>query len=395
MHPIRTHHKHPEGKIFAWMVLILYFGITFIYPIFPSFVKEIVKDDKFVSLFYSAMALVTLVAALSSTIIFRKVDRAKITRWGFLVAGLTFLSLIFISRITELTVVRTIQVWANLFIIMAISLFVRDFATARNLGEEEGLFYRYTNIGCFLGPLIGGFFAEQFGYEITFIIAAIILFCGFGYFYSKNTVQNHPAIIINSPKTSTGTFFKNIKDNFSTPGGVESYFMTLFLTIWFGFRGLYIPLYIIASGYTEEMSGLILALGIIPFILLEVKVGEYVEKKGIRIPLALGFLIIAAILFIIFVSPYPILNLILLILGNIGAALIEPLQEYTLFKNMSKEDENRLYGVHMTANPIGFFLAPAIGAITLIFLSFNYIFLIFGIIMLFASGAFWFKSKRL
>lgn len=394
MQSIRTHHKHSEGKMFAWMVLILYLGISFTYPVFPNFVKEIVKNDKSVSIFYSAMAIAMLFAALASTVIFKKIDRAKITKWGFLIAAFSFFFLIFISRITELAVVRTIQVCANLFILMAISLYVRDFATKRNLGEEEGLFYTFSNIGVFFGPLLGGFFASKFGYEITFIMAAIILFCGFGYFYHKHTLQKHSAII-SAPRISTTTFIKNIKDNFSNTERVKSYLITLFLMLWFGFRNLYIPLYILSQGYLESTSGLILSLGVIPYILLEIKVGKYAEKKGIKIPITIGFLLMGIVLLAIFISPYPILNFVLLILGNIGASFVEPLQEYSLFRNLSKEDEDRLYGVHMTANPIGFFLAPAIGVITLAFLPFSYLFLNFGIIMLLASGFFWFKLQRL
>ncbi|MFA6992751.1 MAG: MFS transporter [Candidatus Gracilibacteria bacterium] len=393
MHKIKTHHQHPEGKIFAWMALLLYLGISFIFPIFPNFVKQIVKQDDYVSLFYAAMAIMILLAAIASTIVFKKIDRAKITKWGFFISGITFFLLIFISRITELTVIRTIQVCVNLFILMSISLFVRDFATSRNLGEKEGQYYKYSNIGVFFGPLIGGFVAANLGYELTFIMAAVILFCGFGYFYGKHSLENNPAIIT-LPKMKTSSFIKNIKDNFSSPGRVRAYFITLILTLWFGFRNLYIPLYIVEQGFLENVSGIVMALSIIPFILLEVGVGKYAEKKGIRMPISIGFLIIGIDLLLVFICPFSIVNFGLLILGNIGASFIEPLQEYTLFKNLPKEDEDRIYGVHMTANPIGFFLAPAIGGIILTMLSFEYIFLFFGIIMLFASGVFWLKLQH-
>jgi uncharacterized membrane protein len=61
---IRTNHKSSQGKIFAWMALMLGFTINLIYPIFPNFIKTIVKTDEAVSLFYAAMAIILLFMAI-------------------------------------------------------------------------------------------------------------------------------------------------------------------------------------------------------------------------------------------------------------------------------------------------------------------------------------------
>ena len=48
----------------------------------------------------------------------------------------------------------------------------------------------------------------------------------------------------------------------------------------------------------------------------------------------------------------------------------------------------------MTADPLAYFLAPAIGAAALLLVPFNYLFLIFGIIMLSASAFSWLALKE-
>lgn len=390
---IKTHHKHPQGRIFSWMALILGLSISISLPVFPNFVKSILNSDSNVSIFYSAMALVALLAAILSTIFFQKIKRTSITKISLFISAIFFVLLIFVTHTRELTIINTVRVWFLLYIAMAIGLFVRDFAKSKNLGKEEGKYYKFSNIGYLIGPLLGGFLAARWGYEIVFILTALFLFICLLYFHHQHIVQKHPAIV-NIEEKKTQNILSNIKEYFKDTGRIKAYFVTFIQMMWIGFKRLYAPLYIAMLGYNESMTGIIFSLGIIPFILLEVKVGEYADKKGVRIPFSLGFLIIAIGLLLVFISPYPILNFALIILCSIGAAFVEPLQEYYLFKHLPEKDEENMYGVYMTADPISYFIMPLMGALILAFLPFKYLFLIFGIIFLLASGFVWAKVKN-
>lgn len=393
IYSIKTPHNHPQGKIFSWMTLTLALGVGLSIPIFPNFVKSILLTDSGTSIFYSAMAALMLLGALASSFIFKKIHRTTIAQTSFLLSAMAFLLFTFITDIVPLSVLNTIKVCFLLFASMSLALFVRDFAKTQNLGKTEGMYFKYQNIGAFIGLLAGGFLAAKFGYEIIFILSAVILIAGSAYFYAKYSIQNHPAII-NRKHIPTTTIFKNIKLYFSNKERVKAYFVTFTEMSWFCFRRLYIPLYVAMSGYMESLTGLVMALGIIPYILLEVKVGEYADKKGIRLPISTGFLIIALILLIIFICPYPFVNFTLLVLANIGASFVEPLQDYYLFKNLPPEQEDNLYGIFMTADPIASFIVPALGAGILFFLPFNYLFLIFGILLMLASFLFWKKLRN-
>ncbi|MFA7685929.1 MAG: MFS transporter [Candidatus Gracilibacteria bacterium] len=370
------------------MALILGFTISLIYPIFPNFIKTIVETDQAVSLFYAVMAIILLVGSMISTVIFRKISRTAIIKIALILSALNFIMLVFVTQVAELYFLETIRLWMKLFLFMTIALFVRDCANDADLGEEEGLYYKFSNIGYFIGPLLGGFIASAFGYELVFSLAAISSLIALGYFYHAHVIKKHPAIK-EKKQPATFSFAKNIKEFFTDADRRKAYCIALILLTWFGFKRIYIPLYIIASGYLSSMSGLILSLGIIPFVLFEVKIGKYADKKGIRLPIATGFLIIALILLIIFLSPWPILNFGLLIIASIGASFVEPLQEYYLFKHLPKDKEDSMYGIFMTTDPLSYFLAPVIGAVVLAFLPFQYLFLVFAVLMCFASMYFW------
>lgn len=392
LHKIKTYHKHPQGRIFSWMTLILGFGLGLVFPVFPNFVKTIVHSDFMVSVFFSVTAVIMLTAAMASTVIFKKIERTTIVKTGLAIAGVTLFLFIFVTRFIELAVLEIVRVWFEMIILIALALFVRDFANAQNLGREEGRYCKFHNIGVFLGPLTGGFIGTYFGNETVFILAAFIIFFGLFYFYKKHIIEKHPAII-NSKQITVPHLFQNIKKYFSSAERIQAYFISLIYISWISFKRIYIPLYVVSTGYLQNVSGLILAISIIPFILFEVKIGEYGDKYGLKKPITMGFFVMTALLVAVFLTPIPILNFILLTLISFGGTLIEPLNEVLAFRNIPKEEEENLYGIYKTSDPIAFFLAPAIGAITLLFFPLKALFLIFGIMMLSMGLITWTKLK--
>lgn len=393
MKKIRTYHKHEEGKQLAYLALITGVAASLTLPVLPNFVKTILETEASVSIFYSGMALVMLLAAIISTYLFKRLDRAKTVKGSMIIASAAFLSLVFSTRIHSLAIINSLHVIFVLFIAMSLSLYVRDFAKSKNLGEEEGKYFKYSNLGYLIGPLIGGFVASYAGYELVFILSSLSFIIAFFYFNHLQLVKNHPAL---NPKNQLKNYkiVSSLKQYFANRNRCKAFAFTLFLMIWTGFKRLYVPLYVVFSGYIESLTGIILALTILPLILLEVKTGEYADKHGVRKPISFGFIIMAISLLVIFFSPYILLNFAVIVLAHLGMAFVEPLQEYYLFKNMKEEEEDELYGVYMTADPIAYFITPTIGAITLMVLPFNYLFLTFGILMIIASATTWFTLRH-
>lgn len=370
------------------MTLILASAVALANPILSPFVNYILDDESKVGLFFSFLGIMTLIAALASSFIFRKVERTTIAKVGFLIFAFIYFALVFMTELIPLTILLTLKTSIQMLLLITIGLFVRDFAKAKKLGKEEGLHYRFQNIGALVGALLGGFLATNFDYEFVFIIASTVLIFGFAYFYQKHIVEAQPGII-NRKRTSPYSLWHNVKEFFSHKERAKAYAITVGLMLWMGFSYLFVPLYVLRSGYLDSMSGLILAITMLPLIFMEVKVGDYADKKGIHKPIALGFLIIGIISLVIFLNPIHLLNFLLIACVSVGSAMIEPLQEAYLFKNLPEEREEDLYGIYMTADPVAYFLAPTIAAVVLFYLPFKFLFLCFGILMLLMSLFAW------
>lgn len=390
---IRTPDSHPQGKFFAWMAFMVAVAICLPHPILPNFIDSVLHSDSKVSVFFSFLAIVTLIGGLTSGLIFKRVERTTVTKASLFILALSTFFLIFVTRFTSIAVLVTIKTWMELLLQIVLALFVRDFAKAKNLGKEESLRFKFQNIGALVGLLVGGFLASQVNYEIVFIAESLVIIFALGYFHKKHILDKHPAII-NSKKVTKESFFLDLKGFFQNTERLKIYIVATAHMLWICFKYLYIPLYVINSGYLSSMSGLILAIAMIPMIIFETKTGDFGEIYGVRKVIAFGFFFIGVLLAMIFLSPWPLLNFGLLAIANTGAAFVEPLREEYFLKNTSKEEEDRFYGIYGTADPVACFLSPAIGALILVFLPFKFLFIIFGAIMLLAGYFSWTSLKH-
>ncbi len=393
LHPLRTHDQHPIGKFFAWMVMTLAIATCLTSPVLPSFLKLVLHSDSNVSLFFSFLAIVTLIGGLSSGFIFRKIERTTVMKWGLGILAFSTLGLVVVTEFFSIAILMSIKIFLELLLQIVLALFIRDFAKANSLGKEESQRFRFQNIGALVGLLLGGFLSSQLNYETVFIGESLVALFGLAYFHKKHIIDNHPAII-NSKKTEKSDFFKNMKEFFINSERRKIYFISVIYMLWISFKYLYIPLYIANSGYLPNMSGLILSLAMIPAIVFEVKTGEFGKAYTSRKVITFGFCAIGVILTIIFLSPWPLLNFGLLAITGAGAGLIEPLKEAYFLENTSVKDEEKFYGVYFTHDPISNFLTPLIGVVTLAFLPFKFLFIVFAMLMLLAAYFSWTSLKR-
>ena len=90
-------------------------------------------------------------------------------------------------------------------------------------------------------------------------------------------------------------------------------------------------------------------------------------------------MIIASIIFPILPPQHFILWTLIILIGRIGASLMETMIESYFFKRCKDHDE--LISVFRMAQPSAFIVGPLVGSIALVFIPFRFIFPILGIIL--------------
>jgi MFS family permease len=357
----RTHHKHDLGKLFAWLALTTGLANAAFWTIFPLVVKNVIKSEALVGIFFSIISVIAFGGSLLSTVILRKISRVKIMKWGYISCTIFILLFTLIITKTHLYFLEIPRALFTLIVGIVLSLYIRDTAKAHQLGLAEGRYYLYANIGWLIGPIIGGYLGQLISRDAVFVFSALLYLTSFLIFQHQH-FKKHPLIKHKKEKQTANELFSNIKYFFKIKELWKVYAIAFGLNYWWAVSSIYIPLYIISNGFGDNVVGWVVAGGILPLVLFEKLIGKLADKHGLRIYLAIGFLILALVtVFFNLISFVPIV-LILMAVVNLGAALIEPLQETYLFKIIKKKDEERFYGVYNTADPLANILGPLIAA---------------------------------
>jgi DHA1 family multidrug resistance protein-like MFS transporter len=365
-------HKFPKhsGAIFAMSFLFtLVFAV--VSPVFPLYIKSLVKSDTLVGLVVSLSSIEWIIFTIAMGSILKTLNRTRVTTLSLAGFALSYAILPHITLWWEFLIV-------DLFTV-TMGLFVRDIAGKKNLGKVEGLYYTLINIGWLGGPVLGGFVAGVYSIKATFSLAAIFAAATLIILLVNNVKERQTTIQTNEH------FFTKIKEYFKTRNLLIIYLIAIGLASWWSVLYTYVPLFVTEHGFSEATVGITLALFTIPLIIFDFMAGYLADKYGYRRFLASAFLIMAIMLMVAAFTQNVYLFIGLIVIGCLGAAFIEPLHEAYFFHAVSKKEEVRFYPVFRTGYEAGYLIAPLIFS-GIMFVSdgnYNALFLVAALMMLF------------
>ena len=362
---ISTHHEHNDGRIFAWMAMLSSIGYSSFLTMLPIVLADKLGNDTYVGYYYSGLAIISLAVSLLSSLLLKRFSKILLTKIILAILSVIFIALTFASSIWNFAAIDIVRVTCMTLFFIILAIFVRDFATEKQVALAEGRFYLFTNIGWVIGPITGGLLAKSYGTEAAFIFASFCYLLLIALFFQQHLVAKNPLIHHRKElPTVTGSFWKNLRDFMRQPELRRAFLVSFGMYFWWSISGIYMPLALTNLGFSQDIVGLVFSLSVIPLILLEFHATDGARKFGVRRYILIGFAILSVML-LLFTRASPSLLLKLMILINIGAAFIEPNKEVFFFKVVKQEDEERFYGIYNAAYPVAYIIAPTLGALLL------------------------------
>ncbi len=384
-----TPHTHPDGKIFAWFTLIACIGEGAFWTVFPLILLRQLQSEQMTSYYQSSIALVLFFASLGSIFFFTRYSRVLITKIiliGSILAlgGMTFATNIW--HIASLDIPRAIFI---LLFNIALSLFLSSFYKRTQLGEAEGRFFLFNNVGWLIGPILGGLASKYFGSESVFLIAMTCYAAILALFLHQHFVAKHPDLQHakgghdSLPWKHILEFFRNSRLRFV-------FAASLGLSFWLAMAFLYRAMQLKSLGFGDEVVGFATSASVIPFILLDPRVGRWGDKYGVKRFLLLGFawLGVSGVMLAL-TSHISILFFAFMIIAYAGAACIEPLRDTFFYKSVKPADKEKFYGIYNLANPTANICGPLLGAALFIWNGYVGFWLGLGALMLVFAGIMW------
>ncbi len=363
----------------AYFLVLLSFmvslSISFLAPVFPLYIKTLVPKEAYVGYVSAAIAVLLLIGNFIANNFLEAHKKLRLMRLGLFGCTITIALLSIINQLHYFLILQVFRTFFLVSVFITLALFIREYASTKNLGKLEGMHFTVSNIAWLIGPIFGALLAEKYSIQTIFLISTIFPFIALVLINSYPLREEEIKI-----RKNKNNIIKNIKDYFKDKDLKVLYFISMGLLMWWAMIYTFTPLFIKSNNLSTSIIGYLFFAITIPLILLEIPIGKLADKHGFKRYFFFGFIIIAiAAILTYFFSIFIVLGL--LTLASIGAAFLEPLRETYLLKKVSKEDLPHRFAIYRTSVDIGQIVGPVLFSTILLYSNFRVLYLVVGLLM--------------
>ena len=350
-----------SGFSFANLGLFTGFADGIYNAVYSLVILEIFKNSAVVGVYVAIYSIFCMVAALFAKEIFRQFSKVKVFYFSLLMLVVCYAMMGFSVLPRTFIVLDYTSGFAITLSAMLIPLFMSDFSGDAGMARLNSRYHLWTNIGALFAPMLAVVVATRYGNRSAFFLSSAIYLAAWIFFKYFRLIQEDKQIKPMSPRRTVRSLMRNAILFFRTPGMIRAYLINFGFYSLRAMRYLYVPILVIENGFNKDTLGLVLTIGIVPYLLLSEVMGHLVWRFGKKLWLVLGFGTFAAFsIWATFATGYPLLAIF--VLWQISGAFMEPVHDLLFFDNTKKSQQTRFYGVFRTSVNLPSVIAPVVGA---------------------------------
>ncbi|WP_187355139.1 MFS transporter [Paenibacillus tengchongensis] len=350
--------KNRELAVVLTMVAI-FFMCTNMYPSFVSIlITRWGGNYNAVGIIMTLASLAPLIAAIPAGFAIRKWGlRLPLFGASMISAAFCFLLFLFPSLIPLLAMLSVMKV-AEIFFAVGLQTHVANLSSDLNndMDKNYSWFMVYASVGSLIGPIVGGYLADQASYSSVWLLLTVTLVAlSFFSFYLSNTLSGQQ-----TKGSSRRTGLRELRRvmNWKIAIGMLVGSGVLFAH---GARFLFLPIYLENIGYTLTSIGFIMAARSLAAIASRSILEMTIRLAGGRT----AALVLCSIVLAVSIGIIPLCNNFPLQLINsvvIGFAmgLAIPLSNTVVADSADPEERAVTIGVSQTVNRVGQLLSPIV-----------------------------------
>ena len=350
-----------SGFSFANLGVFTGFADGIYNAVYSLVILEIFKSSAIVGVYVAIYSVFCVIVGLFANEIFRQFSKVKVFYFALLMLVVCYAMMGFSVLPRTFIVLDYTSGFAITLTAMLIPLFMSDFSDGIGMAKLNARYHLWVNIGALFAPLLAVMVATRFGNRSAFFLSSIIYLAAWMFFKYLRLSQEDKKIKPMNPRRTVRALARNAMAFFKTPGMVRAYIVNFGFYSLRAMRYLYVPIVVIENGFSKDTLGLVLSIGIIPYLILSEVMGRLVRRFGKKIWMVLGFGSFAAFsAWATVATGFPVL--MIFVLWQISGALIEPVHDLLFFDNTQKSQQTRFYGVFRTSVNFPNVIAPIVGA---------------------------------
>lgn len=366
--------------IYAASLLLMFHTFVVAY-INSSFLEQFIPTEGVGTVYLTTSALTVLIFLFVSRVLHR-VGNFKLTLGLLVLNGIAVLGLAYAETLRTVIPLMSLHL-----IIVPLIIFNLDVFMEEHIGNDEGVTGTQRGLLLTLLSLVGAL--------APLVSSQLIEVAGgsFSYAYIASSLTLVPIIAI------LLWFFREFQDplytdlqvieairSFWLNRSIRAVFIVHFiLQMFFMFAVVFVPLYMTNNiGLSWAEFGMIVFFGQLAYVMFEYPIGIIADKYiGEKEMMALGLLILSiSTAWVAFVTvPDVVLWSIMMFISRIGASFVEVTTEVHFFKK-TKSTDAQIISFFRVTRPLAYVAGAILASITLLYLPFNLLFIVFAFLMI-------------
>ncbi|WP_231943422.1 MFS transporter [Calothrix sp. NIES-3974] len=312
--------------------------------------------------------------------------RKKVLLLGISIAAIAPVGYTLIKSVPLLMLIRAVHGVSIAAFTTAYSTLVTDFAPAHKRGEIIGYLSLVNPVGMAIGPAVGGFLLFKTGYPLLFLFASLLAILSFICAYA---ITSPPVDDMRSPQQSK---FDTLAILLSPRVRIPTLVM-LMVGLAFGTISTFVPLFI-KSLQIDFNPGLFYSFGAITSFSIRLIAGRVSDRIGRGLFITIGIICYCLSMFTLWQADDQLDFILAALIQGTGGGIMIPMLVAMMADRSYPQERGRIFAICVGGFDVG--IATAGPTLGLIAESFGYenMFLITGIITLFAIGLFLTNSSK-
>lgn len=355
--------------LFLGAMILANLGGNMYGPLMPLYLKDLHASVEQIGLFFTLSQIVPLVLQILGGYISDRLGRLRAIAIGSVVGIFVFIPLILATTWQWLLLGEALGAVTRSLVGPSFDAFIAEHSSEENRARVFGVTQSIFLIVSVIGPPLGGWMAGAYGFKFMLLIAAFlyilatIIRVGMAREAAKSQSTQASALSIESLKHNLGSMLALV-----TAGGVITWILITdgVRDTSFALSMNLFPVYmqdigrltIAQIGWMNGIFGLFMMLTIIPG-------GWLADKKGERVGISIGFVLVGLSLLILISIPSGALLLYMVgwALAGAGVGLLTPAYQSLISKAVPANLRGTAFGLFSTSLGVVSLPAPLIGGI--------------------------------
>ena len=347
------------------------FGWGVVSPMFSIFVNDITKSTFITGLILSITTLFGVFLNIPFMLIEDRLNMKRVLQAVLLAYAGFALLYPFANSTVSLVLISIVRGIASSFLWLTSWSYVFDFANRGVRGKESGFFSSMNDFASGVAPLIGGF-ATLVAFLFPFYILAATSFTAF--VIVSLFLHRSPHIKRIPISSQFATLSENMKRrNFLKTLVLIVAFYAL-INIFYSF----IAIFLNSEGMSVFYIGVVLTVALLPAVMLEVPIGNAIDKYGVRRILSLAVVLTAATGVLFTLSNNPVYVAVFILAFTVSYTTIF-IALYSRMSDLIKKEGITLMGAIATIKDLGYTIGPLVGGWLIETLSIGPAFMVAGV----------------